>query len=465
MKIHFHSPLAILLAGTMAMSALAGCTGSQPSPSNSSQAGASGSSAASSAAPAAETQGATLRYAVAETATQGGETVELVELVREKTGINIEFTIVPNTNAGEVDKALVMLQAGDELDILYGATPKIKTYYSAGVLLAFDELAAANGYDMKGIYSTSLPVMDDGKAYGLPAFNDIWLTLYNKKIFDDAGVDYPNTQGWTWDKYVETAKKLTDPAKDTWGSFMLDYDNYNYMLATQMGATPYKADGTANFDDPLYKESLKWFYDLGNVEKIQPDAIVYASGQYPWNSFVASGNMGMWIIGGWATSMLPNMEKYPRDWNVGIAPMPYPEGMDPSTIAVTGCYAIPTTSKNQEAAFEAIKCMAEEQYTLGYGRVPARTDLSEAQIMEYIEKSLVPTYEFDGITAEQIKECWFSPSRTILSEKIVGPADSLINQIWSEEGQLYGQGGKNLDDTIASIQSRANTAIAEEKAS
>ena len=43
--------------------------------------------------------------------------------------------------------------------------------------------------------------------------------------------------------------------------------------------------------------------------------------------------------------------------------MPYPEGEDPSTLTVPGCYAIPTTSKNKEAAFAAAVCMAENQYT------------------------------------------------------------------------------------------------------
>lgn len=450
--------MSLLLAGSIFATALAGCTNGTSS----------SSSAASSVASAASTvnsdkpyDGVTLKYAVSDTATQGGETVELVELVKEKTGINLEFTIVPTTAAGEVDKLLVMLQGGQEIDVIYGSTPKLETYYNAGVLEPIDELAKSDNYDMEKMYGTSLPVMSDGETYGLPAFNDIWLTVYNKQIFDNASVEYPALEGFTWEKYIETAKKLTDTSKDIWGSFMLDYDNYNYMLATQKGAEPYKADGTANFDDPLYKEAMKFFYSLGNDEKIQPSSTVYASGQYPWNAFVASGNMGMWVIGGWALSMLPNQEKYPRDWKAGIAPMPYPEGSDPSTLAVAGCYGIPTTSKNADAAFEAIKCIAENQYTLGYGRVPARTDLTDAEITSYIEEKLVPTYEFDGITTEDIKACWFDSKRTNYSEKIVGVADTQISQIWIEEGQLYGQGSSTLDKAMENIQKRSNEAIQE----
>ena len=408
-------------------------------------------------------EGVTLHYAVSETATQGGETVDLVNMVKEMTGINIEFTIVPNTNAGEVDKALVSLMAGDELDILYGTDAKLKNYYSAGVLTPLDELAVNANYDMQAVFGDNIASYGDGKSYGLPAFSDIWLTFYNKKVFDEAGVEYPTAEGWTWEKYIETAKKLTDADKGVWGSFMLDYDNYNYMYAFQKGFEAYNEDQTeTNFDDPLFKESLEWFYGLGNNEKIQPDSVTYAAGTYPWNSFVASDNIGMFVCGGWVASMLPNTDKYPRDWECGILPMPYPEGETPSTLAVPGCYAIPTTSKNKEAAFAAIKCIAENQYTLGYGRIPARVDLTDEEITDYIENKLVPTFVNDKITTEDFRAAWFDAGRKVYSEKIIGPADTTINQIIIEEAQLYGAGTKSIDETIASIKKRSDEAIADD---
>ena len=408
-------------------------------------------------------EGVTLHYAVSESATQGGETVELVNLVKEKTGINIEFTIVPNTNAGEVDKALVSLMAGDELDILYGTDAKLKTYYNAGVLSPLDDLAENSNYEMDKVFGENLVSFSDSHVYGLPAYKDIWLTFYNKKLFDEADVEYPSADGWTWEKYVETAKKLTDASKGQFGSFMLDYDNYNYMYALQNGWEPYNADQTeSNFKDQKFKDSLKWFYGLGNDEKIQPDSITYAAGTYPWNTFVASDKMAVFVCGGWVASMLPNKEKYPRDWQCGILPMPYPEGQEPSTLAVTGCYAVPTTSKNKDAAFAAIKCMAEEQYTLGYGRIPARVDLTDEETTSYITDKLVPTFADDNITVEDFRKAWFDKDRKVLSEKIIGPADATISQIVIEESQLYGSGSKSLDDAVNSIQTRADAAIKED---
>lgn len=444
--------MAMSVAAVMACSMLAGCNGNgsvEPT-----------QTSTNSDKPY---EGVTLHYAVSESATQGGEVTDLVNLVKEKTGINIEFTIVPVTNAGEVDKALVSLMAGDELDILYGTDAKLKTYYNAGVLTSLDELAENAKYDMESVFGDSLVNYSDGHVYGLPAYKDIWLTFYNKKLFDEANVEYPSAEGWTWEKYIETAKKLNNPEKGIFGSFMLDYDNYNYMYALQNGWEPYNADQTeSNFTDQKFKDSLKWFYGLGNDEKIQPDSVTYAAGTYPWNTFVASDKMAMFVCGGFVASMLPNTEKYPRDWQCGILPMPYPEGQEPSTLAVTGCYAVPTTSKNKEAAFAAIKCMAEEQYTLGYGRIPARVDLTDEEITSYISDKLVPTFANDGITTEDFKKAWFDADRKVLSEKIIGPADATISQIVIEESQLYGSGSKDLDAAAEAIKKRSDAAIKED---
>jgi multiple sugar transport system substrate-binding protein len=57
----------------------------------------------------------------------------------------------------------------------------------------------------------------DGRVIGVPALVDNLGLLYNKKVFDAAGVSYP-TNDWTWDDFRAAAKKLTDPSKNVFGS-------------------------------------------------------------------------------------------------------------------------------------------------------------------------------------------------------------------------------------------------------
>jgi multiple sugar transport system substrate-binding protein len=474
------------LAITLGVSMLAGCSASNTNassqPSSSSPAATDETTAAAdtSAAGTAATDtdnttassdkpydGVTLTYALSQTASQGAETNQLVNLVKEKTGITIKYTIVPEKSDGDVDKTLVSLTAGEPLDIVYYATPNLRPFYNAGVLEPLEDLAAKQNYDMQKVYGDYLPVFD-GKVYGLPAFTDIWLTLYNKAVFDDAGVPYPTADGWTWNKYIDTAKKLTNPDKNTWGSLMLDYDNYNYMYAVQEGASHYKADGTSNYDDPVFKKSLQFFYDLGNVDKIQPSILEFKSTSIPWDAFFAQTmadtagyKYGMFVCGGWTLSSMADLDKYKRDWKFGILPMPYPDDAKPSTLTVPGCYAIPTTSQNKDAAFAAIACIAENQYTLGYGRVPARRDLTDDQINDYINNKLVTNYANDGVTVDDFKNAWFDPNRTAYNEKVIGPGSAEISAIWTSEGQLYGQGGEDIDTAMKNILDRANKAIAD----
>lgn len=50
-----------------------------------------------------------------------------------------------------------------------------------------------------------------GNVYGLPKDFDT-IALFNKDLFDKAGVAYPDDT-WTSDTLTEAAKKLTDPKR------------------------------------------------------------------------------------------------------------------------------------------------------------------------------------------------------------------------------------------------------------
>jgi multiple sugar transport system substrate-binding protein len=421
--------------------------------------GGGGTSASKPLDPSKPYAGTVLRWAASATSAGTAETVKLIALVEEKTGIIIAPQIYPDLQDGTVDRTLVGIMAGDAIDIIYFATPNLKPYYNAGVLTDVGELAAKQNYDIKGIYGDFLPVFG-GKAYGLPAFSDIWLTLYNKSVFDEKGLPYPSAEGWTWEKYIETAQKLNDPGKGIYGSLMLDYDCYEWMYGVQKGAAYYKDARTSNFDDPRFKEGLKWYFDLGNVLKIQPTYVDVHSTRVPWDAFGSQTpyRYGMFVCGGWTTYLM-DKKNYPRDWKFGILPMPYPEGQKPSTLVVPGCYAIPTTSRNKEAALAAVACIAENQYTLGAGRVPARRDLSEAELNRYITGDLAKPFAGDGVTPQDFIKAWFDPNRASLDEKPIGPGDAAFKTIWVEEGSLYAIGQKSLDAAMGAIKTRSDQAI------
>ncbi len=96
---------------------------------------------------------------------------------------------------------------------------------------------------------------------GIPALIDNLAIVYNKTLFDEAGIDYPNAD-WTWDDFRAAAKALTDPSKKQFGfSYPMDASEdsvWHYdPLLWQNGGSILNEDNTqAAFNSPEGVEAL-----------------------------------------------------------------------------------------------------------------------------------------------------------------------------------------------------------------
>jgi len=446
--------LAALISVCLTVAMFTSCTSSPSSVSSGGPSSASTTGTSASENNLGQTE--PLRWAIKASEDGRQEIQNLIELAKEN-GIEVETIVLPDPVAGEADKLLVSLMGGESFDLILNTPANIIPYYNAGVLEPLDEYVQAAEYDVEKVFG-QYPAKFDGQLYGLPAFVDTAVTLYNKSLFDQAGIPYPTAENWTWEEFIRVGKQITDESQGIYGAYNPLWAHYNYMYAMQKGAEHYKEDGTSNYDDPLFKEALKFYYDLGNVEHVTPEFLVQKSKQMPVDYFT-SGKVGMSVAGGWTTVWLTDTEKYPRDWKAGLLPMPYPEGEEPSTSVVVSNFYIPSTSKQKDLAFKCARLFAENMYLMGGGRIPARLDLTDEQINTYIEESLVPSLANDGITVEDIRAAWFNPDIHPFDEKVVGSAASDINKAFTDEGGLYGIGEQDLDTTMKNIKARADKAI------
>ena len=401
-----------------------------------------------------------LKWAIKASEAGRQEIQNLVDLAAEN-GIAVEVVALPDPAPGEADKLLISLMGGESFDLILGPMGNMIPYINANVLAPVDQLATDAGYDMGAVFGDYVGEFN-GVTYGVPAFVDTALTLYNKDLFDAAGVPYPTSENWTWEKFIEVGAKITNDAESVYGGFNPLWAHYNYMYAMQKGATHFKEDGTSNYDDPLFKESVEFYYGLGTVEKVNPDFLIQKSKQMPIDYFT-TGNVGMSVAGGWTSVWLTDTEKYPREWKAGILPMPYPEGQDKSSSVVVSNFYIPNTSTRKELAFECATLFAENHYLMGGGRVPARVDLGEEEINRYIETDLLKAFAFDGITVEEIKAVWFDTTTIPFEEKMISSASGDINKAFVDECGLYGIGEQDIDTTMKNIKERADKAIIDSK--
>lgn len=64
--------------------------------------------------------------------------------------------------------------------------------------------------------------------YGIPWIANPLMVYYNKNLFEDAGVPFPDAEDdWTWDEFLETAKQLTIEQVDSFGN---TYQQYGYIV-------------------------------------------------------------------------------------------------------------------------------------------------------------------------------------------------------------------------------------------
>src|SRR5699024_2050658 len=100
----------------------------------------------------------------------------------------------------------------------------------------------------------------DGAFYALPYRASSYALFYNKKIFDEKGVPYPDNL--TWDEYADLALQLTsgEGADKFYGSYIPDWNNCIYS-ATQEGSNL-----TDDDLEPLSRwlERLNRFYNEDN---------------------------------------------------------------------------------------------------------------------------------------------------------------------------------------------------------
>ncbi|MEV4630287.1 sugar ABC transporter substrate-binding protein [Micromonospora sp. NPDC049523] len=119
---------------------------------------------------------------------------------------SLHVEMVKTTGATVANKVSVALDAGNAPDLITESIARTKTYIDKGQLA-----------DLTSLYDDKMPASDfapgltetlsvDGKTYAVPYR---WATnalIYNKDLFDKAGIAGPPT---TWAEFVEDAKKLT----------------------------------------------------------------------------------------------------------------------------------------------------------------------------------------------------------------------------------------------------------------
>lgn len=269
--------------------------------------------------------------------------------------IKIDFEHTPYT--GYDSKILTRIAGGAAPDVIATEVDYFVTFASKNVLEDLTPYAQADTeFSKEDFFPTILDrFMVDGKVYALPRdVAPFACVYYNKQLFDDAGLAYPD-DNWTWDDLLRLSRALTK--KDAngritqYGFYGWAWRNFIYGNGGELVDNPKNPTRTL-INEPKAIEGLQFYADLINLYQVMPTPTALANMGMGVDLMFSSGRLAMFLSGIWET---PGLRNYNFKWDVAMFPK-NKEGIRGFGSGGSG-YAILKSSKNKKEAWEVIRAL------------------------------------------------------------------------------------------------------------
>lgn len=245
-------------------------------------------------------------------------------------------------------------------------------------------------YDVDDLFPAITDVLSvDGDLYAVPFYGESSLLMYNKEMFDAAGLTMPDHPTWT--EVAEFANQLH--TEDTAGICLRGKPGWGDMFAplstviNTFGGQWYNSDWDAQVNSDAYVEAVQFYVDLLDSAG-QADPVSFSFTECL--NLVQSGNAAMWYDASVGAATLEDPEASPVAGKMGYAHAPV-EKTDEAGWLWSWNLAIPATTTQQEAAETFVKWATSKEYhqlvgnELGWTRVPPGARTSTYEIPEYQE--------------------------------------------------------------------------------
>jgi multiple sugar transport system substrate-binding protein len=217
-----------------------------------------------------------------------------------------------------------------------------------------------------------------GRQFGLPKYQGTLVLYYNKDLFDEYDVPYPD-DSWDQHDYLAAMKKLThdtdgDGQTDVWGSMIdIGWDRLQVHVNAWGGHIVDPADpAKCDIDSPESLAALEWvrarMWD-DRVMATLPDVNNVGTA-----AAFAEGKLAMVEDGSWALkNILEN-----ASFRIGVAPIPAgPAGR--ATLSTTDGFGIYSGTRHPQESWRLLKFLVGKEYALAMAKAnllqPARLSL------------------------------------------------------------------------------------------
>jgi multiple sugar transport system substrate-binding protein len=218
----------------------------------------------------------------------------------------------------------------------------------------------------------------DGRQYGLPKYHGALALFFNKDLFDQNKVDYPD-KSWDHDDYLTAMKLLThdrdgDGLTDVWGSMIdISWERIQVHVNAWGGHFVDPDDPTrCLMGAPEALQALEWIRARMWDDRVMA-SILDVQNLETRQAFIA-GQLAMVEDGSWALKDILSG----ADFRIGVAPLPAGP-VRRVTLATTDGFGIYAGTKHPDAAWELLKFLVSKEYGRAMAKAnflqPARASL------------------------------------------------------------------------------------------
>ncbi|WP_110587897.1 ABC transporter substrate-binding protein [Microbacterium suaedae] len=349
-------------------------------------------------------------------------------------------------------------------DLAAGSAPDViaqKAIVGLPALVEGGQLRDVSDIDLPDAVSGTAAYEVDGVPYATPYRQDSWVLFYNKDLFDEAGVEYPDGT-WTWDDYVDVARDLKE-GLDAAGTPAKAAYQHLWEGPVQDTATSQQGkdvlDGEYDYLAPYYERSL-----LLSEEGLQESFNTVTANQLTYQGEFGSQRTAMMPMGTWYTgALIQQQESGDADgfaW--GIAPLPQSDesttgaGAKPVTFGDPTGFGINTgiSEEKQELAKEFLAYAASEDAAMDLanaGIMPAFT--SDDVVGAFLSADTAPDDELSHRTVTD---------HDTRSVNVASPRTAPVRNILLDLHTAVMSGSADIDDAIAEAEERVANEVGEE---
>ena len=345
-------------------------------------------------------------------------------------------------------------------DIFWMHTNQILYYSDFGMLADVTDLYADEDPNYYENHFSEISIGNaqgsNGRMYGVPKDKDNIFLVYNKEMFDAAGVAYPD-ENWTWDDLTAASAQIYDKT-GKYGFMAYNDDQMGYWsFVYQAGGCILTEDKTkAGFDQPGTKKGMEFYVGMQDNDWCPKQT--YFAETAPGTAFFSEVG-SMYVEGNWELMNkcinFPNMD---GKWD--IAPMPKcPDpvsGDGRATISNGLCYSTAAHGKTRDIALDVIKFFGSEEAQLlasSYGAAISAYNGTEQPYFDAFDKA---GYDINVEIVMDQFEYGVQNVNNAAKPKWKSPVLDELNKVYN--------GQQSLDSAMANIQNIIDTETAKKLA-